>query len=55
MVAIALEEYIIKNNLRNESNINGNIKIFLTDLESNFINVARKLLNDDYINIKKLE
>ena len=32
-----------------------NTRIFLTDLECNFINVAKKLLKDENIKLEKIE
>lgn len=54
MVAKELKEFMKKECLENKKGINGNIKIYLTDLESNFINVAKKLLEIDNIKLKKI-
>ena len=42
--------HILKNeNIENLNNQNGNYKIFLTDTETNFVNVAEKLLQDNLV------
>ena len=42
MVAEELKEFIYANNLENSTEKSGNTEIFLTDLECNFINVAKR-------------
>ena len=54
MVANEVKEYIYKHNMENASN-EANTRIFLTDLECNFINVAKKLLKDEELKLEKLE
>lgn len=54
MVANEVKEYICKNNMANASN-EANTRIFLTDLECNFINVAKKLLKNEDIKLEKIE
>ena len=54
MVANEVKEYIYNNNIENLAN-EANTRIFLTDLECNFINVAKKLLKNENINLEKLE
>ena len=54
MVAKEVKEYIIKNKMRNNDNENSNTQIYLTDLECNFINVAKKLLQVEDVNIQKI-
>ena len=54
MVANEVKEYIYKRNMENASN-EANTRIFLTDLECNFINVAKKLLKDEELKLEKLE
>lgn len=55
MVAGEVKEYILKNNIANEENRKSNTQIFLTDLECNFVNVAKKLLNESNLNLKKID
>ncbi len=54
MVAKEVKQYITDNNFGNELNIEPNTKIYLTDLECNFINVAKKLMNDENIELNKI-
>lgn len=54
MVAKELKEYIIKNKLENENTKEGTTQIFLTDLECNFLNVAKSLMQKDNLNIQKI-
>ena len=54
MVAKEVKDYININNLQNDKNNKGITKIFLTDIECNFINVAKKLMQIEDISIKKL-
>lgn len=55
MVAEEVKNYIKQNNMENSIENNSNTQIFLTDLECNFINVARKLMKDEDINLKKID
>lgn len=57
MISKDLNKMLKENNLQNVQNEIGKYEIFLTDTETNFVNVAKKLLNDDNIsqNIKKLD
>ena len=54
MVASELKQYLIKNKLEKEIANKSNVDIYLTDTECNFLNVAKKLLKNEEINIKKL-
>lgn len=54
MVAKEVKKYIEENNLKNGSNSESITEIYLTDLECNFINVAKKLINDQDIKLNKL-
>ena len=54
MVAREVKDYININNLQNNKSNKGITKIFLTDIECNFINVAKKLMQIEDISIKKL-
>ena len=54
MVAKEVKEYIIKNKMQNNDNEISNTQIYLTDLECNFINVAKKLLQVEDVNIQKI-
>lgn len=54
MVANEIKKYICKNKMENELN-EVNTKIYLTDLECNFINVAKKLLRNENIKLEKIE
>ena len=51
-----LSDIICKENIIfiNDKNNKGITKIFLTDIECNFINVAKKLMQIEDISIKKL-
>lgn len=55
MVAEEVKNYIKQNHMENSIENNSNTQIFLTDLECNFINVARKLMKDENINLKKID
>lgn len=52
MVASELKQYLIKNKLEKEIANKSNVDIYLTDTECNFLNVAKKLLKNEEINIK---
>ena len=54
MVAKELEEYLLQNNIENDKKNQTKVDIFLTDTECNFLNVAKKLLENENIDIKKL-
>lgn len=54
MVAKELEEYLLQNKIENDSNNSKKTDIYLTDTECNFLNVAKKLLENENIDIKKL-
>lgn len=56
MVAEEVKRYIRQNEMQNEKEGKSNYRIFLTDVESNFIEVASKLLKDDAMiqNIEKI-
>lgn len=54
MVAKEVNEFMKKEGIENKRENKGNINIYLTDLESNFINVANKLLEIDNIELKKI-
>ena len=54
MVSNQIEEYLIKNNMQNEENNVAKYKIYLTDVECNFLNVAKRLVKNDNI-IKNIE
>ena len=54
MVANEVKKYIGENNMKNTLD-KVNTRIFLTDLECNFINVAKKLLKDENIKLEKIE
>lgn len=54
IVAKELEEYLLQNKIENDSNNSKKIDIYLTDTECNFLNVAKKLLENEKIDIKKL-
>jgi len=49
-----LEKYLIEKNIKNTISKKGEYKLYLTDTECNFINVARKLINNEAL-IKKIE
>lgn len=55
MVAKELEQYLLENNLKNDKLNKSEVDIYLTDTECNFLNVARKLLENEEMNIKKLQ
>lgn len=55
MVGRKVKQYIYDNNLENNKDHASKTKIYLTDLECNFVNVAKKLLQKDDINLKKIE
>lgn len=56
MVAKEIKEYIQKNGLETDTKKRSIDEIYLTDTECNFIEVAKKLINEDHIiqNIKKI-
>lgn len=54
MVAKEVKIFMQNSKLENKRENEGNIKIYLTDLESNFVNVANKLLKIDNIKLKKI-
>ena len=54
MVAREVREYIRKNKMENGNSENGDTQIYLTDLECNFINVAKKLLQAEDVKIQKI-
>ena len=54
IVAKELEEYLLQHKIENDSNNSKKIDIYLTDTECNFLNVAKKLLENEKIDIKKL-
>lgn len=54
MVAREVKEYISKNKMQNSNKEKGNTQIYLTDLECNFINVAKKLLQAEDVKIQKI-
>lgn len=51
-IAKYLNKYLTDNRIRNEDANNSICKIYLTDTECNFINVAKNLLNDDNVKDK---
>lgn len=55
MVGRKVKQYIYDNKLENNKDHASKTKIYLTDLECNFVNVAKKLLQKDDINLKKIE
>lgn len=55
MVGRKVKQYIYDNKLENNKEHASKTKIYLTDLECNFVNVAKKLLQKDDINLKKIE
>ena len=55
MVAKELEQYLLENDLKNDKLNKSEVDIYLTDTECNFLNVARKLLENEEMNIKKLQ
>lgn len=54
IVAEEVKKYIKENNLENKKTHISNTKIYLTDLECNFINVAKKLMQKEDINLEKI-
>lgn len=56
MVASEVKRYIEQNNMKTIEDRKSKYQIFLTDIESNFMEVARKLLKDDEMicNIEKI-
>lgn len=54
MISGVIKEYITKNDLKNDNEHIPDYKIYLTDTECNFINVAMNLINDKNV-IKKIE
>ena len=54
MVARKVKKYIYEKRMENNKKI-GDTKIYLTDLECNFINVAKKLLQEENIEIHKID
>ena len=55
MVAKELEKYLLENNLEKDKTNKSEVNIYLTDIECNFLNVAKKLLENEEISIKKLQ
>ncbi len=55
MVAKQVKEYIVENNMTNEKNQEHDTQIFLTDMECNFVNIAKKLLNEDNLELQKID
>ena len=55
MVAREVKDYLLKNSIENQENKKKTTQIYLTDLECNFINVAKKLLNVENMDLKKIE
>ena len=53
MVAKCVKDYIVKNNKENENKKVAKTDIYLTDMECNFIEVAKKLMKTDRIDVKK--
>lgn len=53
-VARDLEKYMNKQQIKNEEKNDSNVEIYLTDTECNFLNVARKLLENEEIEIKRI-
>ncbi len=51
-IAKYLNKYLLDNGMKNENTNNSMCKIYLTDTECNFINVAKNLLNDDNVKDK---
>lgn len=49
-----LKQILIKQNIQNINKEDGKYEIYLTDTETNFVNIANKLLNDDEI-IKRIK
>lgn len=55
IVAKDVKKYIFDNKIENNEKNKSNTQIYLTDLECNFINVAKKLMNQKDILLKKIE
>ena len=55
MVEKVLEKYLLENNLENDKTNKSEVNIYLTDIECNFLNEAKKLLENEEISIKKLQ
>lgn len=55
MVGKNVKQYIYENKLENSINHISKTRIYLTDLECNFVNVAKKLLQKEEVNLKKIE
>lgn len=55
MVAKDVKEYIYNNSIENSAKSHGSTKVYLTDLECNFINVAKKLMKNEDIKIEKID
>ena len=53
MVANKVKKYITDNKMENKPH-KSKTKIYLTDLECNFINVAKKLMKEENISLKKI-
>lgn len=53
MVAKELKKYITERKIENSKTNESNLNIYLTDTECNFLNVAKKLLENEDIEIKK--
>lgn len=53
MVAKELKKYITERKIENSKTNESNLNIYLTDTECNFLNVAKKLLENENIEIKK--
>lgn len=49
-----LKSYLTENDMQNYDNLKPNYELFLTDTECNFINVAKKLLQNNITNIKRI-
>lgn len=47
-----LKEILLKDKIQNFEKEKGNYQIYLTDIETNFVNVAKNLLKDDSISTK---
>lgn len=53
MVSKDLKEILASSDMQNDVNNHGNYKIYLTDTETNFINVASKLLENENIKVNE--
>lgn len=53
MVSKDLKEILASSDMKNDVNNHGNYKIYLTDTETNFINVASKLLENENIKVNE--